>query len=220
MPILTEILLKSTSLPLVDIADSLPSNQIKLRHTVHLKNQRQMFMISIGSDSKVAFENAVSNHEEIVDTTEIGQTADCWFYQLTIDVDTSLSTVLDPRRFDCALMEPSTITASGWEEHKVLRDYETLREFRDCCIDHDIYPELMSISSTPGLFENGIEFGLTKRQREALILAFASGYYDSPRTTSTKDLSDQLEISAASTSNLLRRAEHQLISQALGQPTT
>jgi predicted DNA binding protein len=53
-------------------------------------------------------------------------------------------------------------------------------------------------------------------ERPALTLALARGYYESPRQVSTDELAEELGISQPATSDLLRRAERQLMSSALG----
>jgi predicted DNA binding protein len=55
---------------------------------------------------------------------------------------------------------------------------------------------------------------LTEPQREALLLAYEQGYYDSPRTTTLADLADQFGISRQAVSNRLKRGTRQLIENA------
>lgn len=60
---------------------------------------------------------------------------------------------------------------------------------------------------------------LTPRQHKALALATTSGYYDVPRQVNLRELATQLDISAGSLSELLRRAEERL-AKAYLQATT
>ncbi|WP_408960357.1 bacterio-opsin activator domain-containing protein [Natrinema sp. 74] len=53
---------------------------------------------------------------------------------------------------------------------------------------------------------------LTPRQHEALMLAFANGYYDWPRDHSGEELAAELGVSYATFSEHLRKAEHKLLS--------
>ncbi|MGQ3413864.1 helix-turn-helix domain-containing protein [Natrinema sp. LN54] len=52
---------------------------------------------------------------------------------------------------------------------------------------------------------------LTPRQRETLLLAVESGYYELPRETSTETLADELGVSRRTAEDHLRRAERKLI---------
>lgn len=52
---------------------------------------------------------------------------------------------------------------------------------------------------------------LTDRQERALAVAVEEGYYEVPRTVSLRELAQQLRVSPASLSELLRRAESRII---------
>lgn len=58
---------------------------------------------------------------------------------------------------------------------------------------------------------------LTPTQREALAAALTAGYYTVPRGTTLRDLADQLEVSASSLSERIRRAEGRLVRAHLGE---
>lgn len=55
---------------------------------------------------------------------------------------------------------------------------------------------------------------ITTRQQEAVETALASGYYDTPRTATLKDLAQRLEISRSAVSQRLNAAETKLIKSA------
>lgn len=215
MAIVAEVLLASPALPLVDLAGSLPSREIDLAHAVRIDDHRSMVMVSVDDRSRDSFETELERHDEIDDATSLGRTADGWVYQVVVDGVSSLYEALDPAQFEGAPME-TTITADGWAERKVFSDYEAFGQFRDRCETYDIAVHLRSISAEPADGDSQSQFGLTDRQREALALANSLGYYESPRQVSTAELADELGISAPAASELLRRAEQQLISQALG----
>lgn len=57
--------------------------------------------------------------------------------------------------------------------------------------------------------------GLTNHQQEALRTAYELGYFDIPRQASLEDIATELDISASSLSERLRRAETQLIEETV-----
>lgn len=59
------------------------------------------------------------------------------------------------------------------------------------------------------------EFGLTKEQYEALVLAVRHGYFQIPRTTDVERLGAELDISANAVSQRLRRGSGTLVRNAL-----
>jgi predicted DNA binding protein len=56
---------------------------------------------------------------------------------------------------------------------------------------------------------------LTERQRAALRVARAVGYYDLPRSGELARVADELDCSSSAASDLLRRAERRLVAAAL-----
>lgn len=62
---------------------------------------------------------------------------------------------------------------------------------------------------------DGCEYGLTPAQRDALVLAYADGYYDSPRGTDLETIADQFGITRQALSARLRRGYHNLIKYTL-----
>jgi predicted DNA binding protein len=57
--------------------------------------------------------------------------------------------------------------------------------------------------------------GLTDRQYEALRTAYELGYFDIPRRASLDDVAEELDITASSVSERLRRAQTQLIQETV-----
>lgn len=64
---------------------------------------------------------------------------------------------------------------------------------------------------TPG----GMTFGVSSKQREALLAAMDGGYYDAPRTTATEELAQRFDISQQAFSGRLRRGVRTLVGNTL-----
>jgi predicted DNA binding protein len=70
--------------------------------------------------------------------------------------------------------------------------------------------EVLSIrESTPGV--DGVTDGLTERQREVLRVANELGYYDDPRTATQADIAAELDITAATAGEHLRKIETHIL---------
>ncbi|MCO8244129.1 helix-turn-helix domain-containing protein [Haladaptatus sp. AB643] len=215
MAIVAEILLADRALPLVDLACSIPSNEISISNIVPLEDERLLVAVTMTDDSREAFEREVDAQPEVVDTVKLGRTAEGWFYRLTIDDESGLAASHDHEAFKGVLMN-AAVTPEGVRHQKVFSDYEAFKTHRDLCAAQNIPFKLLNIAADPENPGERDQFGLTEKQHQAISLAFARGYYDSPRTLSTKELANELGISGPSASDLLRRAENQLISQTLG----
>lgn len=58
---------------------------------------------------------------------------------------------------------------------------------------------------------------LTERQQEVLQTAYASGYYDVPRSTTTREIAAELGVDGSTVAEHLQRAERNLISTVLNR---
>jgi predicted DNA binding protein len=107
-----------------------------------------------------------------------------------------------------AIIERIRVTPTGWIQTGWFADMEVLDEFRTFWqrngeftlrrLTRDGKPE------APG-------DGLTDGQREALRIAYEMGYLEIPRTASLDDVATELDITASSLSERLRRAQTHLI---------
>jgi predicted DNA binding protein len=215
MAIVAEILLADRTLPFVDLAASIPAGELSVSDPFVLEGDEVLVTVSFEAESRSAFEHEVEARSRIVEATEIGETTDGLCYQLVIEDDSNLVAAHDPEEFEGILME-ATVTAEGIRERKVFSGYEALQTLRDRCEVRDIPFELLTIASDPENAGERDQFGLTDKQYEAISVAFDRGYYDSPRTFSTDDVADELGVSGAAASDLLRRAERQLIGETVG----
>jgi predicted DNA binding protein len=58
---------------------------------------------------------------------------------------------------------------------------------------------------------------LTEKQREAIILAFNLGYFDTPRKISSEQLANKLGLANSTLAVHLRRAERRLLAEMLNE---
>jgi len=58
---------------------------------------------------------------------------------------------------------------------------------------------------------------LTEKQRDAIILAFNSGYFDTPRKISADELAAKLDLASSTLAVHLRRAERRLLAEMLNE---
>jgi predicted DNA binding protein len=215
MPITTEFVLSSPLLPLVSIPEQLDPDAVECVHGLCLQREARIYTVKVDPEDDVS-EADLAALDEVVETTHLGHANGDIVYQLTVELHDRISQAFAPDRVDAAQIEPKTITTEGWHETKVFKTFEGFADFQQRCREYDIGFELLSVSPEGAGEDDDSEYGLTDRQQEALTLALARGYYESPRQVSTAELADELGISQPSMSELLRRAERQLMSAALG----
>jgi predicted DNA binding protein len=215
MTITTKFVISSPLLPLVSIPQTLEPDEIECVHGLCLERESRIYTVKFDPDDNVS-EADLAAFDEVVEATHLGQANGEVVFQLTVELHDRISDAFAPEQVDAAQIEPTTITTEGWHETKVFRTFEGFADFQQRCREHDIGFELISVSPESGSNSDDSEYGLTDRQQEALTLALARGYYESPRQVSTEELAEELGISQPATSDLLRRAERQLMSAALG----
>ena len=93
-------------------------------------------------------------------------------------------------------------------------DQQAVADFRSYCHDHDIPLELTQLHALSPL-RSGREYDLTDAQREALTLAYARGYYDSPREVPQQALADALGITRQAVASRLQRGTRRLIASTV-----
>jgi predicted DNA binding protein len=104
-------------------------------------------------------------------------------------------------------------TDDGWEFEVRGERREDISEFRDYCQANDIPIDITAVHALLPVQSEGYE--LTDTQREALVLAYERGYFNSPREASLEDIAEELGITQQSLSSRLRRGHRRLIAATL-----
>nr|WP_198400432.1 helix-turn-helix domain-containing protein [Halodesulfurarchaeum formicicum] len=118
-----------------------------------------------------------------------------------------------------ALAKANVVVLSGvgtkdeWRFEVRGESQETIAEFRTYCQDNDIPIEITAVHAMLPIKGEGYE--LTESQREALILAYERGYFDTPRKASLESIAAELDITQQSLSSRLRRGHRRLIGATL-----
>lgn len=104
--------------------------------------------------------------------------------------------------------------ADGWAFELRADDPDTFARFQALCDEAGIDVTLARLhrlsETTPGA-----EYGLTPKQREALVLAHEAGYYEEPRGADLEALADRLGISRPAFAARLRWGYRNLIGSTL-----
>jgi len=107
----------------------------------------------------------------------------------------------------------ATGSEDGWQFEVRGESRADIGNFRTYCQDNDIPIEITAVHALVAVQGEG--YDLTDTQREALVLAYERGYFDSPRRASLADVADELGISQQSLSSRLRRGHKRLVGATL-----
>lgn len=102
-----------------------------------------------------------------------------------------------------------------WSFQLRFRESDDLSEFYRALVEKGISVELEGVHNPVDSTRIG-EFGLTDEQREALAVAFESGYFAVPRQTSLVELAEELGISDSAVSQRIRRGLSKIVSATIG----
>lgn len=108
-----------------------------------------------------------------------------------------------------------TGTRDGWDFEVRGESREEISLFRSYCQDHDIPISITAVHALLPIKSEG--YGLTETQREALVLAYELGYFDSPSKVTLSEVADKLGITQQSLSSRLRRGHRQLVGATLAR---
>jgi hypothetical protein len=119
------------------------------------------------------------------------------------------------------LLLDATGTADGWSLQLWVPDRDRLGTFRDRCSDAGVRLEIRSMyDDDPQPI--GELYGLTDPQREIMLQALRTGYFNIPRDVSLSGLAGDLSLSSQAASERLRRGMRTLVRNVLddGHPAT
>ncbi len=122
-----------------------------------------------------------------------------------------------------ALSEASLAVLSGtgteenWHFEVRGEDREEISKFRAYCQEHGVQIDITAVHALLPI--QGVGYDLTDAQREALVLAYERGFFDSPREASLETVAEELGITQQSLSSRLRRGHRRLIGATLVHDT-
>ena len=167
-----------------------------------------------------AFERAVESDPQIAGIERLGG-VDRVLYRLEWATEGPLeSDFLAAIRAGGLLVERAVFSPGGrWLFRLRAPDYGAFSAFEAACLDAGITVDVRQVAHEPG--PDGTAYGLTAKQREALVLAFDEGYFDVPSGTSLSELATFLDISRQAYTRRLDRALRNYLSstgiEALGR---
>jgi len=104
-------------------------------------------------------------------------------------------------------------TDEKWQFELRADDHESITRFQSYCHDRGIPLRLVGLHALEPVREPG--YGLTDKQREALLLAYERGYYASPRTATLEEVAGELGITRQALASRLRRGTRRLVEGTL-----
>ena len=130
---------------------------------------------------------------------------------------------LDRESLLTAIVETDVVLLSGvgseerWTFGVRASEQDELSAFQTYCREHDVPIELTQLHELSTL-DSGGDYDLTDGQRQVLELAYASGYFDSPRAATQGDIAEELGVSRQAVSSRLQRGTRRLVANTVATP--
>ena len=109
-------------------------------------------------------------------------------------------------------------TSSGWTVTIRFDDHADLGECYRHCVSNGVQVSVASVRGPTSSDRDDSTFDLTDSQRQTLLEAHESGYFDVPRRTNLDELAQKLDVSDTAVSQRLRRGTARLVENALANP--
>ncbi|MFC6976574.1 helix-turn-helix domain-containing protein [Halomicroarcula sp. GCM10025709] len=219
MRLLAEFEIYCDALPLVEVAATVPAATILLELQFN-HGERPLFLVTVTNESHQPVAKALTDAYDVGEWTLIGQAGDTRRYQVVpaLSFEDQLGEQIDDlaglealARAD-AIIERIEVFPEGWRQTGWFATRDAFSEFSAFWQQNADF-QLSRLtrdgeSEAPGN-------GLTDHQQEALRTAYELGHFDIPRRASLEQIADELDISASSASERLRRAQAQLIEETV-----
>jgi predicted DNA binding protein len=172
----------------------------------------------VWGDDLETYEDNLASEPGVEDVDAIARTDEGALYRIEGNGETSMA-IYGLFDVDLTLLG-GTCTVDGWEFQIRFQSSDAANAFKTH-LDEQAIPHTLErvyqLTNAPG----DPEGRLTAQQREALLVAYQSGYFEEPRETCLRELADRLGISPSSAAGRLRRGhaaliEHHIASNAAG----
>jgi hypothetical protein len=201
MGLVAEFEMDCDALPLVTVAAAVPAATLTLELQYN-HGERPLFLAIVTGGSQTGAETAFSDAYDVREWTLIGEAGDTRRYQAVpaLSLEAQLGDHIDD------------LCEDGWRQTGWFADRDAFSMFSSFWQEHaDFGLERLTRDGEP----ESPGDGLTDRQYEALRTAYELGYFDIPRRASLDDVAEELDITASSVSERLRRAQTQLIQETV-----
>ena len=211
MSVIAEFRISSADFELGRILDVEGITSIELENLVPI-GEATVPLFWIHNSTRDSFLESVQRHPAVTSAAEVDVFDDRTL--VTLDWDANHDHLFEGISESGGQLLSAVGTPETWEFELRFPDHDALSEFRTHCEDAQISLEVQRVYN-PTKPDAGPWYGLTELQREAIMLAVQTGYYDIPRGCTTKELADELGISDQAVTERLRRAIASLVRHTL-----
>lgn len=192
------------------LADA-PDMRIELERIVPTGSDVIPFLWVYGEDYDT-FEQGVRTHERVAELIALDRLKDEVLYRIKWAEEPH--SLLEGINDTGGVILEATIDGS-WEFKLRFSTHDAVSQFYNFCTDQGITIHLEQVYTLTERTDVAHNFGLSREEHEALLLALDSGYFATPSEANLADLAAELDISEQATSDRIRRGNEKVLREVL-----
>ena len=185
--------------------------ELELERIVPTENDVMPFVWATG-DELQSFEETVRQSPDVEELIALDRIGKSGLYRIEWgEYDTDLMTGI--AETEATVLEGR---AEGtWVFRLRFNNHDKLTKLYNYLTDHDITVHVERTYTLTEESDRGRRFGLSREQREALVLALQRGYFATPSEASLEELAAELDISEQALSDRIRRGNEKVLRRVL-----
>ncbi|WP_336036984.1 helix-turn-helix domain-containing protein [Halobacterium yunchengense] len=212
MGVIAEFTFRHPDLPLVPTLEE-TGVRYEVEQAVAEDPDRPVLFVWATGDDLDTFESRARDDHTVADLTVVEDAGDRRLYRVQVSERTAKPLYPLDDRMEASRLAV-TASADGLRARLRFPDRESLSAFQPRVEDRGVDVSLRGVySQTDPVLDD--EYGLSSKQRRALVTAAELGYYDVPRTASLSEVADELGVSTQAASERLRRGVAAFVANAL-----
>lgn len=214
MATIAEFSVHAEEFPLGSIARDLPDVTVELERIIPTTDAiiPYFWVRGIGQSEEEQIKSAFGNHPDVKRVEIVDKVGDGYLFRS--EWEPQYRGILKAITTTEVILLTGHGTSEEWTFELRADDHTSIARFQEYCHEQDIYPTLTSLH-TLSEFNSRVNYDLTDRQREALLLAHNRGYFKTPREVTLAELAEELGITGQSVGARLRRGTDHLIGSTL-----
>lgn len=217
MTFIAEVRLSHPDLALAETIEAVPEATVTVSYPTVGESDESWLLFVVEGDDLEAFDAALAEDPTVDDRLVIVSDETHRIYRVRLLTNLLLSAVTAELGIHVLEVQSSN---GDWLLKLQANERETLVTFREYCAQKGVQFETDSLYTHDEAVSiyafDTLE--LTDKQREALVAAYESGYFSTPRQTTLRELGETLGVSSTAISKRLRAGMAKLV-EALVAPT-
>ena len=211
MSVILEFTIADDAFRLGEVLGAPSGMHLELERIVPTGSQVMPFVWATGDDH-AAFERQGREHPQVREMLTLDRVGDRGRYRIEWEDPPSdlLATLAET---DATVLE-----AEGedvWRFRLRFPDHSYLTEFHNLCTERGLPIHVERTYTFSEEADQRHQYGLSRAQRTALVLALEEGYFETPSQVTLAELAEELSISRQALSKRIRRGNERILNTAL-----